>query len=133
MADKKTKNCLVVKGSFVEITGGKYAGYYADVIGFTATGQCRIQLDHGRKCQPGAVPTKNMKTRCLRRHVEVVEVATGASSTTLVGSSPLLDETDSQLILLARLVALKLKDQDPELNLASFVSTVRNLLRCEGN
>ena len=128
MADKKTKNCLL-KGSFVEITGGKYAGYYANVIGFTATGQCRIQLDHGRKCRPGAVPTKNLKTRCLRRHVQV---STGASPTTLVGSSPVLDETD-ELILLARLVALKLKGQDPELSLASFVSTVQNLLRCEGN
>ena len=131
MAAKNSNNCLI-KGSYVEITGGKYAGYYGDVIGFTATGQCRIELDHGRKFQPGTVPTKNTKTRCLRRHVVVVDVATfGVSSTTSSVFSPV--EEDSELILLARLVALKLKGDDPELMLASFVSTVRNLIRGEGN
>ena len=116
-------NKSVVTGSYVEIIGGKYAGYYAYVFGFTATGQCRIDLDHGRKCRPSAIPTKNSKTRCLRKHVQVVDAPI------FVESSSVVAVPDSELDLIARLVALKLKgDDDADLELERFVSNVRRLV-----
>jgi hypothetical protein len=115
----------VVKGSYVAITGGKYSGYFAEVLSFTVTGQCRIQLDHGRNRSPGAIATKNQKTRCLRHHVEVAPRPPEGSSST--------PDVDSELDLLARLVALKLNILDDgcsdsaEVKLESFIASVRLL------
>ena len=115
-------------GSYVEIIGGKYVGYFASVLGFTATGQCRIKIDHARNCRPGTVPTKNLTSRCLRRHVEVPEDTTGTFLVPAVDGNGSYSELD----LLARVVALQLKEADDskssELLLESFVATVRSLL-----
>jgi hypothetical protein len=99
----QTDTLILTTGSYIEITGGKYVGHYATFTGYTPTGQCRIQLDNGRSSKPGAILTKNQKTRCARHHAKAAKA--------LQLGEPTLED-DLELVLLARLVALKLRDTD---------------------
>ena len=123
-------------GSHVVITGGKYRGHYATVTGFTPTGQCRIEFDEEQPAEPGSIPTRNSKTRCARRHVCVVPKPNDTDDSSVLPSaepflvSVLNTEVESEIDLLAQLVALKLKSLDCTLEflLDHFISLVRTYM-----
>jgi hypothetical protein len=101
--------------------------------GFTPTGQCCIEFDEERPAEPGALPTRNLKTRCALRHVCVVPKPTNTDDSSVLPSvEPFLvsipnTEVESEIDLVAQLVALKLKSSDCTLqfSLDQFISLVR--------
>lgn len=118
---------MILVGSYVEITGGKYIGHYANVTGFTPTGQCQISLDQGAASKIGAIKTLNYHTRCASHHAKVVD------RKVLVVDDPVKDPDDKttpsmELVLLSKLVALQLADAKPEFqdkNLFAFIRLVK--------
>jgi hypothetical protein len=111
----------IVEGSHIEIIGGKYQGHFALVTGFTPTGQCRILLDHGSQAKPGAIATKNLKTRCARHNAQLVQAKLVQDDPSYVGIEAYDDSSvkvledrwhSMELVLLAKLVSLQLADSN---------------------